>query len=70
MEIRVNGRPTQCDDGATVASLIESLEVTVETDAGGIAVAVNNAVVPRAQWGTTTLKSGDDVEIIHAVQGG
>jgi sulfur carrier protein len=36
----------------------------------GLAVALNGAVVPRANWPSTKLNSGDDVEIVHAKQGG
>lgn len=36
----------------------------------GVAVALNGAVVPRAQWPATKLKAGDDVEIVRAMQGG
>jgi sulfur carrier protein len=36
----------------------------------GIAVAVGDAVVPRAEWGGWVLTDGDVVEILTAVQGG
>ncbi|MGJ9423166.1 sulfur carrier protein ThiS [Aeromicrobium sp. CF3.5] len=36
----------------------------------GVAVAVNDSVVPRGQWCTTSLRAGDHVEIVRAVQGG
>ncbi|HSZ24416.1 MAG TPA: sulfur carrier protein ThiS [Cytophagaceae bacterium] len=36
----------------------------------GIAVAVNNAVVPKSDWGNFTLKENDHVTIIRATQGG
>lgn len=68
MELVVNGKKTECNDGATVADLLATLEVGAETT--GIAVAVNDAVVPRSQWGAKELTRGDAVEIIHAVQGG
>jgi sulfur carrier protein len=68
MELTVNGKKTQHDDGLSVASLLASLEV--EAGAGGVAVAVNGAVVPRDRWSEVTLAQGDRVEVIHAVQGG
>jgi sulfur carrier protein len=68
MQLTVNGEKTEFDDGASLAKLIEHLEIN---NAGqGIAVAVNNAVVPREKWNETTIRSGDSVEIIRAVQGG
>ena len=36
----------------------------------GIAVALNGSVVPRSAWADTTLKPGDNVEIVRARQGG
>ena len=65
--IRVNGRdePLQAE---TLAILLEIKAVDVAQK--GIAVALNGAVVPRAEWPTTTLKAGDSVEIVRARQGG
>ena len=45
-------------------------EKAVDTGQKGIAVALNGAVVPRAEWPTTPLKPGDSVEIVRARQGG
>lgn len=39
-------------------------------DERGVAVAVNGAVVPRADWSATQLVAGDAVEILRARQGG
>lgn len=36
----------------------------------GIAVALNNQVVPQKHWGSTQLKSNDTILIITATQGG
>lgn len=38
--------------------------------AGGVAAALNGAVVPRSRWTATPLADGDRVEILTAVQGG
>ena len=37
---------------------------------GGVAVALNGEVVPRADWAQTSLKSDDKVEIVQIVRGG
>ncbi len=37
---------------------------------GGIAVAVNNNIVPRGKWPEFMPQPGDQVEIITAVSGG
>lgn len=36
----------------------------------GIAVAVNNSVIPKAEWQNKTLNENDKITIIKATQGG
>jgi len=52
----------------TIAALLA--EKNIGTDARGVAVALNGAVVPRAAWPETRLRPGDAVEIVRARQGG
>ena len=42
----------------------------VDSRKGGVAVALNGEVVPRADWAQTSLKSDDKVEIVQIVRGG
>jgi sulfur carrier protein len=64
----VNGRPAELPEGATVATVVAELELPA---AGrGVAVAVNAEVVPRTRWEATRLEEGQNVEVVHAVQGG
>ena len=66
-QIRINGQ----DEPLTAATLDALLaEKAVDTGQKGIAVALNGAVVPRADWPTTRLNPGDSVEIVRARQGG
>lgn len=66
MTVTLNGAATQLDDGAAVADAV-ALFSTAPT---GVAVAVNDAVVPRSAWAETLLRPGDRVEVLTAVQGG
>ncbi len=50
----------------TVADLLRMHDVS----SAGVAVAVNNAVVRRADWAVKTLSDGDKVMVITAVCGG
>jgi sulfur carrier protein len=50
--------------------LAEVLEKSGLESPRGIAVAVNNAVVPRAQWNEHSLHDNDRITIIRATQGG
>nr|WP_230420226.1 sulfur carrier protein ThiS [Catenulispora pinistramenti] len=71
MQLSVNGEPSQLTEGTTVADLVLSLvQAARDGNRGGIAVAVNETVVPRASWDGTPLAAGDRVEILTAVQGG
>jgi sulfur carrier protein len=66
MRIQVNGEPREVADGATVRALIETLGL------GSVPVAVerNRDLVPRAQHEATTLREGDELEVVHFVGGG
>ena len=66
VNVLVNGAAEQIDAGATVADVVDRWARSPL----GVAVAVNEAVVTRAEWPGTTLTEGDRVEILTAVQGG
>lgn len=65
--IRVNGQDEPLR-AATLSALLE--EKALDVGQRGIAVALNGAVVPRAEWPATRLSPGDSVEIVRARQGG
>ncbi len=65
MNISLNNR-VQSVNSQTLSQLIE--ELSIETK--GIAIGVNNRVVPRTQWSETKLEEGDKVVIVSAVFGG
>jgi sulfur carrier protein len=65
MIIRVNTEQLEVDDQTTVAALLQSLGYPDR----GIAVAVDQVVLPRSAW-TTTLSDGAQLEVVTAVQGG
>lgn len=66
VRVTVNDEPRALPDGATVADLIAALELGPRR----IAVEVNRAVVPRAEYPSTPLHDGDAVEVIQFVGGG
>ena len=66
VQVMVNGEARALEAGATVADLVAALGLGPRR----IAVEVNRAVVPRAEYGATALRDGDAVEIIHFVGGG
>jgi len=68
MTVELNGHPVELPDGATVAAAIELSGAAPE--GRGVAVAVDGDVVPRSEWGATTLAEGQSVEVLAAIQGG
>jgi sulfur carrier protein len=66
MTIRVNGEVREVAPGSTLGALLDALGVRRD----GMAVACNDAVIPRARVDATPLAAGDRVEIIVPVAGG
>jgi thiamine biosynthesis protein ThiS len=64
VQVTVNDEPRTLPEGATVADLVATLGPR------RIAVEVNRAVVPSANYASTALRDGDAVEIIQFVGGG
>jgi sulfur carrier protein len=53
---------------ATIAELLAARGIDPQTRF--LAVAVNGAVVRRAEWGEAALSAGDSIEIVRPLQGG
>lgn len=77
VRVSINGDSRDVAAGTTVADVVAELApgsnhdtVSPTATARGIAVAVNNEVVPRPAWPDTVLAEADRVEVLTAVQGG
>ena len=68
MNLNVNGKTLVLPTATTLAGLLEQL--SIPQNRPGIAIAVNDEVIGRDEWLSLTLDDGDEIEIIHAVQGG
>lgn len=68
MKLILNGEAIETDDGKTLGALLISLGIDAESK--GVAIAVNETVIPKRKWDATELRADDAIEIIHAVQGG
>jgi sulfur carrier protein len=64
--IQLNGEEFTIDGDASLPALLERLKM----GRGRVAVEINQAVIPRAQYDAVTLKPGDTVEVINFVGGG
>ena len=54
----------------TACTSVAALAVELQLPERGVALAVNNRVVPRTAWEETALNEGDNVTIIKAAFGG
>ncbi|MEV7423691.1 MULTISPECIES: sulfur carrier protein ThiS [unclassified Streptomyces] len=66
MRVLVNGEPREFAAPAALDTVVAALTRAPS----GVAAAVNETVVPRTRWSATSLREGDRVEILTAVQGG
>ena len=65
----VNGQTrefSQLVPGAQIRDLIAELGLKGDR----LAIEQNGSIVPRSEWGTTSLAEGDRLEIVHFVGGG
>lgn len=67
MKITVNGVSKEIANDSTILDVVEGLEL-ISTN--GIAIALNNAVIPKNKWYFKSLEEDDKVTIIKATQGG
>jgi len=66
--IILNGEQSTASAGETLAVVLDRLGVPL--DARGVAVAVDDEVVPRATWNSFVLSEDARVEVLTAMQGG
>ena len=66
MQLIINGEKQILDNGLNVAALLSRLEV----DTRQVAVERNREIVPKSQYGKTTLAEGDEIEIVGFIGGG
>lgn len=66
MKIIVNGEARTMDPDATIATLLDELQL----DRRRVAVEVNRQLVPREQHDTHSLQEGDRLEVVTLVGGG
>ena len=67
IEVSINQQKFQFSEPGTLADVLPLLNIQ---QADGIAIAVNEVVIPRPEWETCVLQGGDRVFVIRATQGG
>ena len=66
LEITVNGKPMSIESGKSVHDLLEQLDLNQR----GIAVELNEKILPRALHEARVVAAGDWLEIVTLVGGG
>ena len=70
MRLLINGEP--CEPIAATLNDIweaEAREKEIESPRG-FAIALNGRVIPKNRWPDTSIRDGDQIEIIRAMSGG
>ncbi|MGM9761778.1 MAG: sulfur carrier protein ThiS [Candidatus Cryptobacteroides sp.] len=65
MDITINNKPL-----STSAATVSQLAAELALPEKGVAVAVDNKLVPRGDWGSFELREGAAVTVIRAAFGG
>ncbi|GAB3974582.1 hypothetical protein GCM10028806_30560 [Spirosoma terrae] len=67
MTVSVNNQLIRIESDASLGGLLAQLALDQQK---GIAVAVDNAIVPRARWHQHPLSGNESITILQATQGG
>jgi sulfur carrier protein len=67
MNVSVNNKTAELKHGEKLFDLLAQLNLAEKR---GVAVAVNNAIISRANWNKYELNENDKVTIIRPTQGG
>ncbi|REA62735.1 thiamine biosynthesis protein ThiS [Dyadobacter luteus] len=67
MEISINQQLTEIAENVSVQKLLSSL---FSNPSKGIAIAINQSIIPKSQWEERILLPDDKVTLIRATQGG
>lgn len=66
VRVQLNGRPRDVEEGQTVLSLLESLDL----HPGMVVVELNREILPRDGYAGVPVSAGDTIELVHFVGGG
>ncbi|CAI1208107.1 sulfur carrier protein ThiS [Serratia grimesii] len=66
MKIRLNDQPFELAQPLSVDALLEQLE----RHQPGTALAINQTIIPRADWVNHLVQDGDDILLFQAIAGG
>jgi len=68
MELKINNQINQFTAHSLTVQALLDLEIPEKQN--GIALAINNTVIPKSDWNSYPIQETDDILIISATQGG
>ncbi|WP_413596432.1 sulfur carrier protein ThiS [Citrobacter youngae] len=66
MQIQFNDEPLQCAEGQTISELLTQLN----QHKPGMALALNQQILPRDQWQQQIVQEGDQILLFQVIAGG
>lgn len=66
MRILFNDEPMQCAEGLTIATLLDQLRQLKP----GVALALNQQILPRERWEHQQVREGDNILLFQVIAGG
>lgn len=66
MRILFNDEPMQCGEGLTITALLNQLRQLKP----GVALALNQQILPREQWDRQQVREGDQILLFQVIAGG
>jgi sulfur carrier protein len=67
MNVFVNNEIREVKNQLSISEFLTENQLTASK---GVAIAINNEVIPKARWALTHLKENDRISVIRATQGG
>lgn len=67
MEVTINNQNYLLN---AACSIEQMLAAVISTETNGLAIAVNQTIIPKSDWATHVLNPADQVILIKATQGG
>jgi len=65
--VLLNNKLCAVEENSTLVQVLEQNGILASK---GIAVAINNEVIPKTEWQSKTLNDNDKITVIRATQGG
>lgn len=66
MKVTINGNSHEVSDGLSLEQCLIELDKVDK----GIAVAIDQEIIPRSTWAIHCVNEGDDISIFRAIAGG